>query len=91
MESMMSTVVTIAAMAVVCMLLEMLLPKSALKSSVAIIIGIAFLLTAAEPIIGLIKKQDQPVIERAAGIFEEEERDLQPYRDFLLGIFSKTE
>lgn len=85
MDTVLDTVMTIAAMAVVCMMLELLLPKSTLKSSVMIIIGIAFLLTAAVPIINLINRPSLPVSEQPAGI-ETDKLELQPYQDFLFDI-----
>jgi membrane-bound ClpP family serine protease len=87
----MNAVMTIAAMAVICMLLELLMPKSALKSSITVIIGIAFLLTAAVPIIGLINHESPSGIQSAADFNGTEQRELQPYQDFLSDLFKNIE
>jgi membrane-bound ClpP family serine protease len=87
----MNAVMTIAAMAVICMLLELLMPKSALKSSITVIIGIAFLLTAAVPIIGLINQESPSGIQSAADFNGTEQRELQPYQDFLSDLFKNIE
>lgn len=88
----MNTVMTIAAMAVICLLFELLMPKSSIKSSVTIIIGIAFLLTAAVPIIDLIRQENAKGFDNAAEEFyETDQRELQPYQDFLFDLFKDIE
>ena len=91
MEALMDTVMTIASMAVICMLLELLLPKSALKSSVMIIIGVVFLITAATPIIELIQNNEQSFSYGGGSGFDTEMRGIEPYQDFLFDIFKNIE
>lgn len=55
MERLLNTVITVAAMAIFCMLIEYLLPEGRLKKTVSVVIGVVFVISLAVPVISLSK------------------------------------
>jgi ammonia channel protein AmtB len=85
-SSLYSVTMVTAAMAVLCALMETMIPQGKLKSTVLLALGIVFLLALASPLAGLL--QEPPTL--AAGAMQDTfalEQQTTHYEDLLRGYY----
>lgn len=85
MSSLYSVTMFTAAMAVLCALMETMIPQGKLKSTVLLALGIVFLLALASPLAGLL--QEPPVLSAGAVQNSTDWRQQTTYEDLLRGYY----